>query len=50
MGTIFGIFLIIMGIVLVVASFTPKGPSNVSPIINFILGLIFAWFGSSLIG
>ena len=50
MGTFFGILAIIQGIVFVIMSFSPRGKSNVSPVINFLLGIFFMGIGTAMIG
>lgn len=50
MGTIFGILAIIQGLVFVVFSFGPRGRNNVSPVVNFLLGIFFMGIGSAIMG
>jgi len=50
MAVFFGVLAIIQGLVFIVLSFSPRGRSNVNPVINFILGVIFIGIGSAMMG
>ena len=50
MGIFFGILVIIQGLFFMVISFSPRGKENVSPLINFIIGLVLLGAGSAMMG